>query len=203
MANISFNPSLTTQPQNSFQLQTQGFIQGLTQDDPISRMRLLAGQVGAGVTQPVWGGMGVAVNVGGLPTGATPAQAITLATTSHIQGFTVFDQAINMSIVPGNSVPVSVAGQSVAFYLFGSMARVPLPLASGVVTTLESALTTVTLYWDTVAFNITATSSGNTVALPSTVQILAVDANSKTVSYNSGTGAVSWSYGQDVALIQL
>lgn len=203
MANISFNPSLTTQPQNSFQLQTQGFIQGLTQDDPISRMRLLAGQVGSGVTQPVWGGMGVAVNVGGLPTGATPAQAITLATTSHIQGFTVFDQAINMSIVPGNSVPVSVAGQSVAFYLFGSMARVPLPLAAGVVTTLESALTTVALYWDTVAFNITATSSGNTVALPSTVQILAVDANSKTVSYNSGTGAVSWSYGQDVALIQL
>ncbi|WP_455387433.1 hypothetical protein [Petrachloros mirabilis] len=203
MANISFNPALTSQPQNSFQLQTQGFIQGLTADDPVSRMYLMAGTVGSGVTQPVWGGMGVAVNVGGLPTGATPSQTITLATTTAIQGFTVFDQAINMSIIPGNSVPVSTAGQSVAFYLFGSKARVPLPVASAALTALETAATNVTLYWDTTAFNITTTSSGTTVALPAGVQILAVDANSKAVSYNSGTGATTWTYGQNVALIQL
>ena len=203
MANISFNPALTTQPQNSFQLQTQGYIQGLTQDDPISRMFLMAGQVGSGVTQPIWGGMGVTVNVGGLPTSGQPLPTIAPATTTAIQGFTVFDQAINMNIVPGNTVPVVSAGQSAAFYLFGSNARVPLPVASGVFAALETAATNVPLYWDTVAFNITTTSSANTVALPSSVQVLAVDANSKAVSYNSGTGAVSWVYGQDMAVIKL
>ncbi|MDE2104862.1 MAG: hypothetical protein KGL39_46930 [Patescibacteria group bacterium] len=203
MANISFNPALTSQPQNSFQLQTQGFIQGLTADDPVSRMFLMAGQVGSGVSQPVWGGLGIAANVGGLPKSGMASPTITMATTSEIQGFTVFDQAINMSIIPGNAVPVASAGQSVAFYLFGSNARVPLPVASGVFTALETAAVNVTLYWDTVAFNITTTSGANTVALPSSVQVLAVDSNSKAVSYNSGTGAVIWTYGQDMALIKL
>lgn len=203
MANISFNPALTTQPQNSFQVETQGYIQGLTADDPVSRMWLQAGQVGSGVTQPIWGGMGVAINSGGIPKGAMPSPAVTLATTTELQGFTVFDQANSMQIVPGNSVPTAVAGQSVAFYQFGSNARIPLPLASGVISSIASAASSVALYWDTSAFNLTNASSGTTVALPSTVKLLAVDANSKTVSYDSGTGAVTWAYGQDVALIQI
>ncbi|OYV52336.1 MAG: hypothetical protein B7X10_00115 [Burkholderiales bacterium 21-58-4] len=203
MANISFNPALTTQPQSSFQLETQGYIQGISQDDPTSRMWLSAGQVASGVTQPVWGGMGVTVSVGGLNSNGQNLTQLGLATTTEIQGFTVFDQAINMQIIPGNSVPTVVAGQSAAYYLFGSNARVPVPVASGSLTALETAYTNATLYWDTSAMNLTTTSSGTTVALPSSVQVLAVDSNSKAVSYNSGTGAVTWTYGQNVALIKL
>lgn len=203
MANISFNPALTTQPQNSFQLETQGYIQGLTQDDPTSRMWLSAGQVASGVAQPMWGGMGVSVQVGGLNSNGQSLASLALATSTQIQGFTVFDQAINMQIIPGNSVPVAVAGQSMAYYGFGTNARIPVPVAAGSVAALETAYTNTTLYWDTSAFNLTTTSGASTVALPSSVQVLAVDSNSKAVSYTSGTGAVNWTYGQNVALIKL
>ncbi len=203
MANISFNPALTTQPQNSFDLQTQGYIQGLTQDDPTSRMWLSAGEVASTVTQPMWGGMGVTVSVGGLNSSGQSLASLALATNSQIQGFTVFDQAINMQIVPGNSVPTAVAGQSMAYYSFGSNARIPVPVASGAFAGLETAYTNTTLYWDTSAFNLTTTSGSSTVQLPSTVQVLAVDNNSKAVVYTSGTGAVNWDYGQQVALIKI
>lgn len=203
MANISFNPSLMTGAQNTFLLESQGFVQGLTQDDPTSRLWLSSGIVASGVTQAVWGGMGVTVTLGGVSTAGYPNNAIGLATTSEIQGFTVFDQAISMIQTPGNTVPVAVAGQSVAFYQFGSNARVPLPVASGAFSGLESAYTNATLYWDTSAFNITTTSNSYTIQLPAGVQVLAVDSNSKAVSYNSGTGAVTWVDGSDMALIQL
>lgn len=203
MANISFNPALTTQPQNSFQLETQGYIQGLTQDDPVSRMFLSAGQVSSGTTQPMWGGMGVSVQVGGLNSNGQSLASLTLATNTQIQGFTVFDQAINMQIIPGNSVPVAVAGQSMAYYSFGTNARIPVPVAAGAFAGLETAYTNTALYWDTSAFNLTTTSGASTVALPSSVKVLAVDSNSKAVSYTSGTGAVTWTYGQNMALIQL
>lgn len=201
--NISFNPSLMTAPQNTFLTESQGYVQGLTQDDPVARMYLSAGTVGSGVTVPVWGGFGVAVNVGGLSTSGQATQTVTDATTSQINGFTVFDQAINMTQVPGNSVPVAMAGQSVAYYPFGSNARIPLPVASGVFAALETDPIGTQLYWDTTAFNITTTSSGSTVALPTSVRVLAVDQNSRTVSYNSGTGAVTWLEGQDVAVIMI
>jgi hypothetical protein len=166
MANISFNPALMTQPQNSFQLETQGFIQGLTQDDPVSRMHLLAGIVAAAVSQPMWGGMGVSLDTPELSTDNRQGLSVGLASTTK--------------------------------------ARVPVPLASGVITSLEGvSIATAPLYWDTVALNLTLTSSGNTVALPSDVKILAVSANSRVISYNSTTGAVTWLGNQAAALLVL
>ena len=201
--NISFNPALMTSAENTFLLETQGYVQGLTQDDPTSRMWLLSGTVGPAVTQPVWGGMAVAANVGGSGFSGMPAANIVPATTTQINGFTVFDQAINMIQTPGNTVPISTAGQSVAYYTFGSNARIPLPVASAVFTALSTGEINVPLYWDTVALNITTATSGNTIALPATTQVLAVDTNSRGINYNSTTGAVTWVAGQNMALVKI
>lgn len=203
MANIQFNPALMTNAQNTFLLQTQGYIQGLTQDDPVSRMLLRAGLVGAGVTQPVWGGLAIAANVGGLNPSGQSVPTIIPATTTQLNGFTVFDQAINVTQTPGNTVPVAVAGQNMPFYFFGSNASIPLPVASGVFAALETASTSIPLYWDTVALNITTTVNANTIALPANVDVLDVNATSKMVSYNSSTGAVTWVSGQDAILIKI
>ncbi len=203
MANVSFNPSLMTAAQNAFLLDTQGWTQGLTQDDPVSRMHLLAGVIASTVTQPVWGGLGVLVDTAQAATDNRQGPSVAPASTTQINGFTVFDQGINYIQVPGNTVPTVGAGQSVPFYLFGSKARVPVPLDSGVLSTLEGVSTTTPLYWDTVNFALTTTSGANTIALPG-VQILAVNAaNSKIVSYNATTGVVSWLAGQPAALIIL
>ena len=199
-ANVSFNPALMTGAQNAFLLETQGWIQGITQDDPVSRMYLTSGILDSGISQIVWGGMGIIYNTAQLATDNRQGPDIKLATSSSISGFTVFDQAISMTQTPGNTVPTAVAGQSIAFYTFGSKARIPLPLASGVISNLEGVVPTTQLYWDATNFNITTTSSGN-VALPAGVLLLAVNANSKVVSYSGGVA--SWLEGQDACLIQL
>ncbi|MGC9216182.1 hypothetical protein [Acidithiobacillus sp.] len=204
MANVSFNPALMTQPQNSFQLETQGFIQGLTQDDPVSRMHLLTGIVLAAVTQPVWGGMGVTLATPELATDNRQGLGIGLATADAINGFTVFDQGINFIQTPGNTVPTVQAGMNAPVYAFGSKARVAVPLASGVLSSLAGvSIGTTPLYWDTANFNLTLTSSTTTIALPADVNILAVSENSRTISYNSTTGAVTWLGNQAAALLVL
>jgi len=201
---IAFNPALMTSPQNSFLLETQRFIQGMTQDDPISRMHLIAAQVSNAVTQPVWGGMGVTLSTGSLSANNPQLMAAGLATPTSIQGFTVYDQGINFIQVPGSSAPIVSAGADVPVYAFGSKARVPLPLAAGVLTSLEDvSIFKTPLYWDTVAFNVTLTSSANTVALPTDVAIFAINDNSRTISYNSTTQAVTWLEGQAAGLFVL
>lgn len=201
---IAFNPALMTAPQNSFLLQTQRFIQGLTQDDPISRMHLLSAQVSNAVAQPIWGGLGITLATGELSSNNAQIPVAGLATTTSIEGFTVYDQGINFIQVPGSSAPTVVGGQNVPVYAFGSKARIPLPLASGVLTSLEGgSIFTNPLYWDTVAFNITLTSNANTVALPAGVGVLAVNDNSRTISYDSTTQAVSWLEAQAAALLVL
>lgn len=199
-ANVSFNPALMTSAQNAFLLETQGWIQGITQDDPVSRMYLTSGILDSGISQIVWGGMGIIYNTAQLATDNRQGPDIKLATSSSISGFTAFDQAISMTQTPGNTVPTAVAGQSIAFYTFGSKARIPLPLASGVIASLEGVVPTTQLYWDPTNFNITTTSTSN-VALPAGVLLLAVNANSKVVSYSGGVA--SWLEGQDACLIQL
>ena len=201
---IAFNPALMTAPQNSFLLQTQRFIQGLTQDDPISRMHLLSAQVSNAVAQPIWGGLGITLATGELSSNNAQIPVAGLATTTSIEGFTVYDQGINFIQVPGSSAPTVVGSQNVPVYAFGSKARIPLPLASGVLTSLEGgSIFTNPLYWDTVAFNITLTSNANTVALPAGVGVLAVNDNSRTISYDSTTQAVSWLEAQAAALLVL
>ncbi|MHB1644410.1 MAG: hypothetical protein ACYCS8_17465 [Acidithiobacillus sp.] len=203
MANVSFNPALMTSAQNTFLLNTQGFIQGLTQDDWVSRAFLLPGVVASTVTQPMWGGMGLAVNGSASATDNRQGQSVLPATTTQINGFSVFDQGINMIQVPGNNVPTAQAGQSLPFYTFGTNARIPLPI-TGTVADFEGVPIGVQLYWDTVALGLTTVSSANTVALPSTVRLLEMNlANSKMVSYNSSTGAVTWLEGQPSALIAI
>lgn len=201
---IAFNPSLMTAPQNSLLLETQRFIQGLTQDDPISRMHLMGAQVASSVTQPVWGGMGVTLLTGSLGNNNPMLMSAGLATTTSIQGFTVYDQGINYIQVPGSSAPTVVGGQDVPVYAFGSKARVPLPLASGVLDSLEEvSIFTSPLYWDTANFNLTLTSSSSTIELPSQVGVLAVSDTSRTISYDSTTQAVTWLEGQAAALLVL
>ena len=203
MANISFNPALMTSPQNTFILETQGFMQGLTQQDWASRAWLESGIVASTVTQPIWGGLGVLIDTANAAVNDNrQGPTISPASTTQINGFTVFDQAINMVQVPGNNVAVATAGQSVAFYNFGSNARIPVPIASGTLSSFEGVSRSTPLYWDTVNFCLTVTSGADTVALPSATKIASINAaNSKTVSYNSSTGAVTWLSGQACALI--
>ena len=59
MAEISINPSLTTNAAGSFNVQSLGFIQGLALDDPAVRNELAGGYLDAAQTVPMWGGVAI------------------------------------------------------------------------------------------------------------------------------------------------
>lgn len=206
MANVSFNPGLTTSPQSTILKDSQGLMQGITQDDWNSRAFLMSAVVGSGVTQPVWGGMAAGLTTNGLGSGSSsnggnkPVFAVP-TTATGVQGFTIFDQGINMIQVPGNSVPISTAGMDIPIYLIGSRARVPVPVDSGSVSGLESAALDAALYWNPVT-NALSTTATNNILLTG-VKILSLHDNSKAISYNSSTGAVTWLESQTLALILL
>lgn len=197
MTTITINTASTTSPQNSFALQTQGYTQGQTVDDWASRAWLRPGIVGSAVSTPIYAGLGIAANVNGLNVNGSNATTIVPATTTQINGFTVYDQNINAIQTPGNTAAFVSAGGNVSFYKFGTNATIPLPVASGAVSAIETGNINMQLYWDTVALNITNTSSGNTIALPVTT-IQGINSNSKVIQNSSGV--LSYIIGTLVAL---
>jgi hypothetical protein len=120
---VQFNPVVTTSPQNTFLVDTQGYMAGLCLDDPISRMWLRSGPVSSSNTQPLWGGLPVELEVPALNTSHVGLNVLLATTNATITGFTVFDQAYNGVTAPGSTAPQFGAGMSIAFYDLGSRAR--------------------------------------------------------------------------------
>jgi len=197
MANVSFNPSLTTAPQNTFLAQTQGFVQGDFVDDPSSRMYLNSGVIDASVTQPVWGALAIQELVpanGDSSLGSTLKLATNDATTT---GFSVFTQGYNMVIVPGNSVQTAQAGQTVPYFRLGSGARIRVKCSGALAAAVESGQISQNVSWDFTNDQLIPYDSSNAL----NVKILSVNSNSKVVSYNSGTGAVTWVAGSAATIL--
>lgn len=203
---VSFNPYATTSPQNSFLQESQGYIQGVSVDDPSAYEWLCGGTLKSSETLVMWGGVPIEEFVNIVPTGGSNglgpavARATSAATTT---GWSVFNQAGSMVITPGNVVPQAGVTNYVAFYRTGSFQRIAVRAASGLAAAVASAsILGTTLYWDVTNYEVTTTSSGGNWALPTTTRLLSISSNSLIVSYNSGTGAVTWTSGP-AAIIQI
>ena len=191
MANITFNPQLTSSPASTFLSNTQGYIQGAFLDDPSARMWLCAGQIASTVTQPVWGAVPA-------PGSETLGNALTLSTAlASLTAFTVFNQAPNGIITPGNTVQQYDAGMSISYFRLGSNARIAVQCDSTLAAALDSGATNQAVDWDYTNQKLIA-SGGTTIP----VKVLSVNTNSQIVDYNSGTGALTWVSGA-VAIIQI
>ena len=203
--NITFNPFLTTSPANSFLLESQGYVQGTAYDDPSVRMELMGGTLASTETVVMWGGVPVEelINVTGSGadgTGPSIKRATTATTTT---GWSVYNQAGSMVIVPGPSAPIAAVGNYVAFFRNASNIRIAVQADPALVAALvasDGSISSQALYWDVTNYRITLTTSGGNWALPTSVRLLSVNTNSKVVSYDSGTGAVTWVAG-DAAII--
>lgn len=194
-ASISYNPVLQTNFPGTFQVQSDGYVQGLMQDDPVSRFALRSGVLSSSASIPMWGGFGIQETLPGANAIDQVGSIIAAASTTVITGFSVFNQAAAMVQTPQSRVPLAGAGMAVNFFRFGSGARIALPVSQSTAGTLASAAIGIQLYWDTVAYQVTSTSNANTVALPlATTKLCHVDSagRSKVVSYASGTGFASW-----------
>ncbi len=205
-ASVNFNPIQTTNFPGTFFVSTNGFVQGVMEDDPVSRFYLRSGVVASAATVPMWGGVGIAEGLAGGSTGtADELNSILSAASSAngIDGFTVFNQAAAMVITNSSTVPLSGSLMAVNFFRFGSGARVAVQTTSTVASALAGGSTSPTLYWDPVNYQVTTVSTSN-VALPTSVKLTHVDVgNSKIVSYDSTSGYANWTEGGSTLVLVL
>ena len=137
---MSLFPIATTVGQGLFDgASSNGARQGSAYPDPATRFALRGGILASSETLPMWGGLGVYMDIPGASGGYNPALGCvmgraTAATGSKpLAGFAVFDQAYGMVNAPNSQVPLAYAGQQVMAYAFGSRARIWLAADPGLV----------------------------------------------------------------------
>jgi hypothetical protein len=196
VANIAFNPVIQTNFADAFSVQTVGYVQGTFLDDPAIRFELEQGIVSPSATVPMWGGVPVLFS---LPTAGTEADEVgtvlTAASSTTINGWTVFNQAAAMITTPQSNAPQAAPGMSINYFRVGSGARIALQATATAAAAWYGATEyPSTIYWNTSTYMLTNTSGGSNVGPLSGYRVVAIDinANSKIVTYNSSSGFVYW-----------
>jgi len=196
LSGVSFNPMAVTQPQDSFHVSSNGYVQGAYEDDNASRQWLLQGVVGAGVTDPVYPGIPIRELTGA---GGNLGNTINLSTDiPTISGFTTALKFYNAIATPGNPVPQVGANMSASYFRLGSNARIAVKCSPSLANTISGGQTNQLVSWDFTNQQLIAYSSGLT-ALP--VKVLNVISTSRVIN-NSATPTLSYETGPAV-LIQI
>lgn len=201
---VNFNPYTTTTPQNTFLLESQGYIQGVATDDPVAYEWLAGGVLASTETLPMWGGVPIEelVNIAGTNADALGGNVKRATSQATVTGWSVFNQAGHMVITPGNTVPLAGVLNGVHFYRAATNQRVAVQADPALAAAVSgNSITASALYWDVTNYRVTTTTTGGNFALPTSVRLLSINSNSKIVSYNSGTGAVTWTTGSAALLL--
>lgn len=190
VATPGYNPYLTTNAQGSFNIQSDGFVQGTAMDDPSARFRLRSGILALSETLCMFGGVGISENIpapgfpANAPAGvlqssiirATSIQGGSAPAAGQLTGFSVFDQAYNAVQSPESPVPLIGSNGTLNYYPLGSKARIAVA-CDPALSALEGDITTSQVSWDFV----------NQLLVP-------YEASAYTISsgtYVSGTGVIS------------
>src|SRR5882757_4648041 len=94
-AGITINPDLVTNAPGTFFVSSDGYIQGMAEDDPAIRNSLMSGVVDPAQTTPIWGGCGITelLWAAGVESSSI-ARTVKLATAqANLTGFTVYNQS--------------------------------------------------------------------------------------------------------------
>ena len=186
---FTVNPFAMTSAANSFAVDSEGFVQGDAQDDPVIRNLLRTGPLASTETLPMWGGVALFENIsasGSASIGNTVGRA---TTNTAVGAFSVFNQANAMVVTTSSDVPLAAPGGTISYYRLGSGARIPVQ-CDPALADLDGGAVSQQVSWDFTNQKLIAYNSG-IGALPVRVEAIAVG-NSKTVSYNSSTGNATW-----------
>ena len=185
VANIAFNPNITTVSAGMFNTSSVGLVQGTAYPDPAIRYKLAGGVLASTETLPMWGGVGIYTDVPGVtggpssPLGTVVGRATTLA---NLVAFSVFDQAYGMINTPQSPVPLAASYMQVMYYRLGSGARIAVQ-ANAALVSLQGGLTTAQVSWDFV----------NQELIPYVPSWATQSVTSAT--YNSTTGVIALTFG--------
>lgn len=199
---ISIAPYATSNSAISFLLQSDGFVAGTVLDNPANRYELEGGLVSASQSTPLWGGIPILLDVPAPGTGgASSGLGLTiLAATaeSNLDGFCVFNQASAGVITPSSTAPLYPSGTSANFVRSGSRLWMVLPVKAADVNTIAGGNANQAIYWDYTNNWVTVTSMGGGAL---GYQIIALNTNSKVVTYSSGSA--NWTGGSSVIVVRL
>ena len=156
-AQISFNPVLTTNAAGSFNVSSQGYIQGTALNDPSVRNFLAGGTLDTAETLPMWGGVGISENIpsatsianigGALGGSIVRATSLTQTAAKGLNGFSVFDQNHAMVTSPQSPVPLAGSSMMVNYYRLGSGARIAVA-CDPLLASLEGGIVGQQVSWD-------------------------------------------------------
>ena len=186
VANISYNPNLTTVSAGLFNTTSVGLVQGTAYPDPAIRFKLAGGTLASTETLPMWGGVGIYTDVPGVTGGpVTPLGPVVgrAASLTNLLAFSVFDQAYGMINTPQSPVPLAGSYMQVMYYRLGSGARIAVA-ASPALVSLRGGLTNPQVSWDYV----------NQELVPYVLPAFASEAVTS-AAYTSGTGIIALTFG--------
>ena len=178
-AQISLTPMATTNAYGLFNTNSAGFTQGDAVDDPAVKFYLAGGILSTSATTPIWGGVPI---IESIPT-----------------GICVFNQAYQGITTPQSTAPLYSPGMSIAFYRFGSGARIPMVCDSSIIA-LDGSSIVETVYYNYTTNLLTTTQPSGQAALPVKILKVSPAGTNKSVSYNGTTGNANWVNTDIVAL---
>ncbi len=156
-ATITFNPLITTNVgAAAFNVTTDGYIQGMSLDNPSARFFLSGGVLASTETLPMWGGVAVAEDIATAASpqttpipalGSSLVRSTSVSSTIPITGFTVFDQVHSAINFPQSPVPLIPTGGMVNFYRLGSGARIAVACDPNLVS-LQGGLINANVSWN-------------------------------------------------------
>lgn len=181
-ANVTFNPYIQTSANNGlFNAQSKGLRQGTAYPDPATRFRLRGCVLSVDETLPMWGGVGIYMDVPGV-SGAPRAElgpvcgrATALTGSLALAGFSVFDQAYGMVTSPQSPVPLIGTYGQVMAYPLGSLARIAVACDPSLID-LQGGAIGASVSWDFV----------NQLLVPFEASALTISSG----TYNDTTGVV-------------
>jgi hypothetical protein len=193
----------TTVSENSFLLDSDGFVAGTLYGKIPDRYSIEGGVVGSGQTTPIYGGLPITLTVPAPSSSGGSSglgQSAVLATAeANVDGWSVFDQASAGLISATSNVPLYYAGQSLNFVRNGSGVYLVLPVNPADVDTIASGASNQAIFWDYTNKWVAASGTG---ALG--LQILTLNTNSKTVTYAAGPPIVAnWNGSGSVIVVRV
>ena len=202
-AQISLTPMATTNAYGLFNTNSAGFTQGDAVDDPAVKFSLAGGILSTSATTPIWGGVPIIESIPAAATqpgtdtlGGTCIQATTSATPT---GICVFNQAYQGITTPQSTAPLYSPGMSIAFYRFGSGARIPMVCDSTIIA-LDGSSIVETVYYNYTTNQLTTTQPSGQAAFPVKILKVSPAGTNKSVYYNGTTGNANWVNTDIVAL---
>lgn len=191
---------------NSFNVESDGLTQGDAQDDPAVRLQLCTGHIDKNFKGSMWGGYGILEQIAGITTTST-GSIISAATTTQINGFTVFNQAYHGVITASSPVPQFTSPGTIHYYRFGSLARIPLPITAAVAALAnENSPTPVDatdFIWDTTKFIIDIGSSGSAGPKVPIKLLKVVGANNNLTVKKNDDGTLVWDTTMPIGLFMI